>query len=159
MKVCVDDFRKPPTICNGGNGCDDCMNVSIGDKKPGEWRRVEGNFIGISGANISCRCALSPLGMAPFAHLSDGYLDLILVKKASRLGHLRYLLRTASDSRRAVSQCKFKKHSDNMSFRIRYLIPIFFVSPSSPFRLWNATGWRSSFSPPFSVVNRCQPKI
>lgn len=105
MRVCVDDSRKVPTQCLGGNCCEDC-NTASSRTTVGEWKRVEGRFLGISGANISCQCALSPLGMAPFAHLADGHIDLILIRQASRLKHLQYLLRTAGDSRRAVRRRK-----------------------------------------------------
>lgn len=104
MRVCADrESRKIPTQCLGGNSCEDCITAATrAEGKNGEWKRVEGKFLGISGANISCRCALSPLGMAPFAHLADGHIDLILIRKASRFQHLQYLFRTAGDSRRAV---------------------------------------------------------
>ena len=36
----------------------------------------------------------SPKGLTPSAHLGDGNLDLILVKKTSRVNYLRYLIRT-----------------------------------------------------------------
>lgn len=118
MRVCVDDSRKIPTQCAGGNTCDDCISAAHRlEGRNGEWKRVEGRFLGISGANISCQCALSPLGMAPFAHLADGHLDLILIRKASRLKHLQYLLRTAGDSRTAVSKYKISHHP-RLSFRL-----------------------------------------
>ncbi len=110
MKLATDDSRRPPTECGGGNQCDDCGTgapISSKEVSEGEWKRIDGRFLSISAANISCRCTLSPRGMAPFAHLSDGHLDLILVRKASRLNHLRYLLRTGGDSRRAVSCLSF----------------------------------------------------
>jgi len=101
MKISTDENRKLPTQCGGGKGCEDCnANES---KTSSEWKRVEGHFIGVSGAIISLRCPLTPMGMAPFAHLSDGHMELIVIRKASRLNHLRYLLRLAGDSRRAVS--------------------------------------------------------
>ncbi|CAL8105220.1 unnamed protein product [Orchesella dallaii] len=118
MRVCVDDNRKIPTQCLGGSSCDDCTN-SANRTGNGEWKRVEGRFLGISGANISCRCALSPLGMAPFAHLADGHIDLILIRQASRLKHLQYLLRTAGDSRRAFA----------LPFVERYKVDEFIFTP------------------------------
>lgn len=102
MKVANDDNRKIPSQCLGGKGCDDCDELLNPSNSNGEWKRVEGRFIGVSGANISCRCSLSPQGMAPFAHLSDGHMELIVIRQTSRLSHLRYLLRTTGDSRRAV---------------------------------------------------------
>ena len=117
MKLAVDDSRRPPTECGGGNRCDDCGTgypISSKETSANEWKRVDGRFLGISAANISCRCSLSPRGMAPFAHLSDGHLDLILVRKASRLNHLRYLLRTGGDSRTAVRLQSFLSNGSSL---------------------------------------------
>lgn len=105
MRLAADDSRKPPSECGGSNCLDCASKETLATKEPfqSEWKRVEGRFLGVSAANISCRCTLCPRGLAPFAHLSDGHLDVILVRVASRANHLRYLMRTAGDSRRAVS--------------------------------------------------------
>ena len=48
----------------------------------------------VTGANMICACRHTPMGVAPWAHLGDGRLDLILVRKTGRLNYWRYLFRT-----------------------------------------------------------------
>ena len=55
---------------------------------------IEGKFMSITGAVMSCMSPKSPLGLTPSAHLGDGNLDLIVVNKTSRVNYLRYLIRT-----------------------------------------------------------------
>ncbi|XP_056133646.1 ceramide kinase [Lampris incognitus] len=59
----------------------------------GKWRVIQGKFIAINAASMSCACPRSPKGLSPAAHLADGTTDLILVRKCSRLDFLRHLLR------------------------------------------------------------------
>ena len=61
MKQVVDENRKVPTQCKGGKGCEDCETSSMRTITE-QWRRVEGEFIGVSAANISLQCPMSPLG-------------------------------------------------------------------------------------------------
>ncbi|VDD80600.1 unnamed protein product [Mesocestoides corti] len=56
------------------------------------WRVTTGRFVAVNAFLISCRCSKSPWGPAPSAHLGDGCLDLILVRRCSRYQYLRYLL-------------------------------------------------------------------
>ena len=60
------------------------------------WKTIRGQFISIIGANITCRCAKSLDGISPNAHLGDGLFDLILIRKTSRLQHLRHMMRLAN---------------------------------------------------------------
>lgn len=46
----------------------------------------------INGVVMSCACERSPLGLSPYSHLSDGAIDLIVVKSCSRLEFLRFML-------------------------------------------------------------------
>ena len=57
--------------------------------------RVEGRFVVVTGACTTCSCEKTPRGVSPGAHLSDGNLDLILVRHSSRLNLAKYLLRTS----------------------------------------------------------------
>ncbi|XP_055367830.1 ceramide kinase isoform X2 [Betta splendens] len=59
----------------------------------GGWSVIRGKFIAINAACMSCACPRSPKGLSPSAHLADGTADLILVRKCSRLGFFRHLLR------------------------------------------------------------------
>nr|XP_020457180.1 ceramide kinase [Monopterus albus] len=63
------------------------------DKDGSGWNVMRGKFIAINAANMSCACPRSPKGLSPSAHLADGTLDLILVRKCSRLDFFRHLLR------------------------------------------------------------------
>ncbi|CAB1347380.1 unnamed protein product, partial [Coregonus sp. 'balchen'] len=57
------------------------------------WRVIQGKFLAINAASMSCACPRSPRGLSPSAHLADGTTDLILVRKASRLDFLQHLIR------------------------------------------------------------------
>uniref|UniRef100_A0A3Q0RHI1 Ceramide kinase n=1 Tax=Amphilophus citrinellus TaxID=61819 RepID=A0A3Q0RHI1_AMPCI len=61
-----------------------------------EWRTIRGKFLAINAASMSCACPRSPKGLSPAAHLADGTIDLILVRKCSRFNFLRHLLRHTS---------------------------------------------------------------
>ncbi|XP_068611575.1 ceramide kinase [Brachionichthys hirsutus] len=68
--------------------------LEASDKEGGHgWSVIHGKFLAINAANMSCACPRSPKGLSPSAHLADGTMDLILVRKCSRLGFLRHLLR------------------------------------------------------------------
>lgn len=70
----------------------------------GGWRAVMGDFVAVNAFLISCRCAKSPLGPAPSAHLGDGFLDLILVRRCSRMQYLRYLVQLTNRRKKRQAQ-------------------------------------------------------
>jgi len=51
----------------------------------GAWREVEGEFNAIMAVVMPCRSDRSDSGLAPFAHMADGIIHLILVRKCSAL--------------------------------------------------------------------------
>lgn len=53
------------------------------------WETVQGKFFMVSGANISCACTRSPKGIAPYCHLGDGKVNLVLVRHTSVINNLR----------------------------------------------------------------------
>lgn len=57
------------------------------------WMVLSGEFMAINAACMSCACPRSPKGLSPSAHLADGTIDLILVRKCSRIDFFRHLLR------------------------------------------------------------------
>lgn len=57
---------------------------------------MEGNFFMISGANITCSCKRSPNGIAPYTHMGDGNVHLVLVRHTSVFNNLRLLMRLSS---------------------------------------------------------------
>ncbi|XP_037551991.1 ceramide kinase [Nematolebias whitei] len=64
-----------------------------GDDSGGGWRTLNGKFIAVNSASMSCACPRCPKGLSPSAHLADGTTDLILVRKCSRLDFFKHLLR------------------------------------------------------------------
>ncbi|KAK9833420.1 hypothetical protein WJX81_003514 [Elliptochloris bilobata] len=57
----------------------------------GTWRHVEGRFRSVMVAVSPCRSDMSARGLAPWAHLADGRLTLVLVRECSTLQYLRFL--------------------------------------------------------------------
>lgn len=53
------------------------------------WRSLRGSFHSVGGAVMSCRNDKAPDGLAAHAHLADGLLHLILIRKCSRPSYLR----------------------------------------------------------------------
>lgn len=79
---------------------ENCSICSADDvlKPPSEekFKRVSGKFFMVNGANISCACTRSPSGFSPYAHLGDGYVDVILVRHGSLWKNLKLLLTLSS---------------------------------------------------------------
>ncbi|XP_053684121.1 ceramide kinase [Sabethes cyaneus] len=65
-----------------------------------EEKVINGKFLMVNGANISCACSRSPQGFNPYCHLGDGYIDLILVRHTSFFNNIRLLLAMSSKSKK-----------------------------------------------------------
>ena len=52
---------------------------------------MEGEFKSVMAIVTPCRSDQSSLGLAPYGHLADGLVQLVLVHKCSRLQYLRFL--------------------------------------------------------------------
>ncbi|CAD7094183.1 unnamed protein product [Hermetia illucens] len=119
-KTQVDNLKTNST-CN--IGCDRCLNQSEPDKceqshiidysilssnlssavTPGtlesgtkdhqNWKTVRGKYFMVAGANISCASSRSPNGLAPFCHLGDGHIEIIVIRHTSMFNLLRLLIR------------------------------------------------------------------
>ncbi|KAL1493072.1 hypothetical protein ABEB36_011206 [Hypothenemus hampei] len=76
------------------NICDDAKKNQ--ERAVCRWETFRGKFFMVSGANISCACTRSPKGIAPYCHLGDGKVNLVLVKHTSLINNLRLLLRLSS---------------------------------------------------------------
>lgn len=59
------------------------------------WLRTKGRFLSVGAAVISCRNERAPDGLVADAHLSDGFLHLILVKECPRPHYLWHLTQIA----------------------------------------------------------------
>ncbi|PKA61138.1 Sphingosine kinase 1 [Apostasia shenzhenica] len=93
------------SICNGTTNSSHIV-TNGGTSSPivhGEgvrWLRSKGRFLSVGAAVISCRNERAPDGLVADAHLSDGFLHLILVKDCPRpfyLWHLTKLTRKGAD--------------------------------------------------------------
>lgn len=54
------------------------------------WKRSKGRFLSVGAAVISCRNEKAPDGLVADAHLSDGFLHLILIKDCPHACYLWY---------------------------------------------------------------------
>lgn len=57
---------------------------------------VRGKYFLVGCANISCACKQSPNGLAPYGHLGDGCIDVLLFKPESLADVIRLLIRSGS---------------------------------------------------------------
>lgn len=76
--------------------CNRCLSSQKRDNIKCNWRTLKGKFFMISGANISCACSRSPKGIAPYCHLGDGTVHLVLVRHTSVVNNLKLLLRLSN---------------------------------------------------------------
>lgn len=101
-----DDMGNPRDKLQCRSGCRVCLHTSSSKDKQHDmeaeetekdgsdgWTVISGKFIAINVACMSCACPRSPKGLSPSAHLADGTMDLILVRKCSRFNFFRHLLR------------------------------------------------------------------
>lgn len=91
------EMTSQPEQCK--QGCKRCSTFVEGENESeitsGEWRTIRGRFISVFGANISCRCAKSSTGISPHAHIGDGEIDLVLVRKTTRANYLHHLIKVS----------------------------------------------------------------
>jgi ceramide kinase len=62
------------------------------DTSSGNWHTIEGEFNAIMAVVMPCRSDRSDSGLAPFAHMADGIIHLIMVRQCSALQYLRFLM-------------------------------------------------------------------
>jgi hypothetical protein len=58
---------------------------------------MKGTYFGVSVMAVSGICDLAPRGQSKYTHLSDGCLDLVLVRTANRDDFLKYLRRHGTE--------------------------------------------------------------
>ncbi|XP_022915132.1 ceramide kinase isoform X2 [Onthophagus taurus] len=129
--------------------CSTCLESSCDDvsiKKDGcNWKTLNGKYFMVSGANISCACDRSPNGIAPFCHVGDGHLYLVLVHHTSLLNILRLLLRMSS-KRGKIDDLPFIEMHKGKEFRFKSL---------EGHSRWNCDGEVESETDIHAIV-RCQ---
>ncbi|XP_027331452.1 ceramide kinase isoform X2 [Abrus precatorius] len=94
------------------------------------WVRAKGRFLSVGAAVISCRNEKAPDGLVADAHLSDGFLHLILIRDCS---HASYLWHLTQLTRRGASPLNFK-------FVEHHKTPAFTFTSSGKESVWNVDG-------------------
>ncbi|XP_078162813.1 diacylglycerol kinase family protein isoform X2 [Carex rostrata] len=126
------------TVCNQPTVSESDRDFSDGTvsksdiytNKDFKWSRVKGRFLSVGAAVISCRNERAPDGLVADAHLSDGFLHLILVKDCPHpyyLWHLTQLTKRGSDPL-------------NYSFIEHHKTPAFTFVSQHDRSLWNLDG-------------------
>lgn len=80
--ICIRATKSSQMLTNGGT------SSSAGHVENLRWLRSKGRFLSVGAAVISCRNERAPDGLVADAHLSDGFLHLILVKDCPRPSYL-----------------------------------------------------------------------
>ncbi|KAL2335886.1 hypothetical protein Fmac_010332 [Flemingia macrophylla] len=94
------------------------------------WARSKGRFLSVGAAVISCRNEKAPDGLVADAHLSDGFLHLILIRDCP---HAYYLWHLTQLTRRGGSPLNFK-------FVEHHKTPAFTFTSSGNESVWNVDG-------------------
>ena len=83
------------------------MRPSLHARAKQGWVTREGSFKSIMVVIIPCRSDRSAEGLAPYSHLSDGRLQLIMVRDCSRLQYLRFLASIPASGAQFWSNCSW----------------------------------------------------
>lgn len=93
-------------VCRTNTNCTSSLqNTHSQSQQESKWLRSKGHFLSIGGAVISCRNERAPDGLVADAHLSDGFLDLILIKECP---HALYLWHLTQLARKGGSPLNFE---------------------------------------------------
>ncbi|XP_020576292.1 ceramide kinase isoform X2 [Phalaenopsis equestris] len=122
--VCIEATESSKMLSNGGN------NSSNGQVEDLRWSQSKGRFLSVGAAVISCRNERAPDGLVADAHLSDGFLHLILVKDCPRPFYLWHLTKL---TRRNSSPLDF-------SFVEHHKTPAFTFVANHDSSVWNLDG-------------------
>ncbi|KAK1305409.1 Sphingosine kinase 1 [Acorus calamus] len=101
--------------------------INVGNLK---WLRSKGRYLSVGAAIISCRNERAPDGLVADAHLTDGFMHLILIKECPRAFYLWHLTQLA------------KKGADPLKFEFveHYKTTAFTFVASSDESVWNVDG-------------------
>ncbi|WJX30458.1 ceramide kinase [Trifolium repens] len=94
------------------------------------WVKTKGRFISVGAAVISCRNEKAPDGLVADAHLSDGFLHLIMIKECP---HASYLWHLTQLTKKGGSPLNFK-------FVEHHKTPAFTFTSSGNESVWNVDG-------------------
>ncbi|KAI3720860.1 hypothetical protein L2E82_31857 [Cichorium intybus] len=117
--------------------CDICNSTPVTPQvetrdphKESNWVRVKGRFLSIGAAVISCRNEKAPDGLVADAHLSDGFLHLVLIKDCPRAFYLWHLTQLARKGGTPL----------NFDFVERHKTTTFTFTSSGEESVWNVDG-------------------
>ncbi|CAN4121771.1 unnamed protein product [Withania somnifera] len=98
--------------------------------KDSRWLKSKGQFLSVGAAVISCRNEKAPDGLVADAHLSDGFLHLILIKDCPHVCYLCHLLQLA------------KKDGNPLDFEFveHHKTPAFTFTSFGKESIWNVDG-------------------
>ncbi|XP_049356933.1 ceramide kinase isoform X2 [Solanum verrucosum] len=98
--------------------------------KDSRWLKSKGRFLSVGAAVISCRNEKAPDGLVADAHLSDGFLHLILIKECPHACYLCHLLQLA------------KKDGNPLDFEFveHHKTPAFTFTSFGKESIWNVDG-------------------
>lgn len=94
------------------------------------WLTSKGRFLSVGAAIISCRNERAPDGLVADAHLSDGFLHLILIKDCPRAFYLWHLTQLARKGGKPL----------NLEFVEHHKTPAFTFTASGKESVWNLDG-------------------
>ncbi|GAB2227805.1 hypothetical protein Droror1_Dr00009632 [Drosera rotundifolia] len=94
------------------------------------WLKSKGKFLSLGAAIISCRNERAPNGLVAGAHLSDGFLHLVLIKDCPHALYLQHLIELT------------KKGGNPLGFRFveHHKSPVFAFTSSGDESVWNLDG-------------------
>ncbi|KAK2994677.1 hypothetical protein RJ640_026156, partial [Escallonia rubra] len=95
-----------------------------------KWARSKGRYLSIGAAVISCRNEKAPDGLVADAHLSDGFLHLILIKDCPRAFYLWHLTHLARKGGNPL----------NFEFVEHHKTPAFTFTSFGKESIWNVDG-------------------
>ncbi|KAI8006522.1 Ceramide kinase [Camellia lanceoleosa] len=118
-------------VCNTKPICTSSCSMPTQNREDSKWLRSKGRFISIGAAIISCRNERAPDGLVADAHLSDGFLHLILIRDCPRPLYLWHLTQLARKGGNPLN-FEFVEHHKTRAFT--------FTSLGKEESVWNVDG-------------------
>ncbi|KAF9603169.1 hypothetical protein IFM89_034502 [Coptis chinensis] len=122
--ICTESANKCKLPTNGSSAT---RYTNLHDSR---WLRSKGNYLSVGAAIISCRNGRAPDGLVADAHLSDGFLHLILIKDCPRSFYLWHLTQLAKKGGNPL----------NLKFVEHHKTPAFAFTSSGDEGVWNLDG-------------------
>ncbi|XP_047962501.1 ceramide kinase isoform X2 [Salvia hispanica] len=108
-------------ICNSKYNPTNTGSLSLPqDFKGMKWSSSKGRYLSVGAAVISCRNEKAPDGLVADAHLSDGFLHLILIKECPHPYYLWHLIQLARKGGEPLGY-KFVEHHKTPAFTFKSL--------------------------------------